>query len=92
MLRIFHLLTVLIINAITVYGMSVIISFPKTTPDDVIQDTKSHIEKNGGVVDHDLQIINGFSTTASNTIIEQILDLKKEWAPEMELDSTVTIS
>ncbi|EPQ64439.1 hypothetical protein BGT96224_3472 [Blumeria graminis f. sp. tritici 96224] len=57
MLRILRLLTVLTFNALTVYGMSVIISFPKTTPNDVVQDTKSHIEKNGGVVGHDLRNI-----------------------------------
>ncbi|KAJ5984380.1 hypothetical protein N7481_006479 [Penicillium waksmanii] len=63
---------------------SVIITFPKGTPSNVIDEAK------GGVITHEYHLINGFAAEAPVTCLETISAQSSEYNPTIEEDQIVS--
>ncbi|KAA8620355.1 hypothetical protein PtrV1_07449 [Pyrenophora tritici-repentis] len=65
---------------------SVIISWPKGTPNEIVQQGKDAIKKAGGVITHEYNIIQGFAATAPSTALEMVTALSDVYKCEIEED------
>ncbi|KAJ5414431.1 hypothetical protein N7509_001058 [Penicillium cosmopolitanum] len=69
---------------------SVIITFPKGTPSNVIDEAKSSIVDSGGVITHEYHLINGFAAEAPVNCLETISAQSSQYNPTIEEDQIVS--
>ncbi|CAA9963695.1 hypothetical protein P3342_009975 [Pyrenophora teres f. teres] len=69
---------------------SVIISWPKGTPNKIVQQGKEAIIKAGGIVTHEYNIIQAIAATAPSTALEMVSALSDVYKCEIEEDGIVT--
>ncbi|KAI2615082.1 hypothetical protein GGR54DRAFT_308136 [Hypoxylon sp. NC1633] len=71
---------------------SIIVSFPSETTDDIVNRAKDDIEKAGGIITHEYQLIKGFAAKAPQKIIEAVSAWSAEFNVVIEEDQVVQIS
>ncbi|KAL4912463.1 hypothetical protein BDW62DRAFT_194558 [Aspergillus aurantiobrunneus] len=72
---------------------SILVTYPKDTPDSVINSAKDSIKEAGGVITHEYSlVIKGFAATAPEEAIQQISTQNAAYRPTIEQDQTVSIS
>ncbi|KAL4786701.1 hypothetical protein BJX76DRAFT_320517 [Aspergillus varians] len=72
---------------------SILVTYPKDTPDSVIDSAKDSIREAGGFITHEYSVlIKGFSATAPEEAIQQISTQSTAYKPTIEQDQTVSIS
>ncbi|KAI0182086.1 hypothetical protein GGR52DRAFT_67091 [Hypoxylon sp. FL1284] len=71
---------------------SVIVSFPTTATDDVVNRAKDDIRKAGGMITHEYQLIKGFAAKAPQKIIESVSAWSSEFHAVIEEDQMVEVS
>ncbi|KAI8943793.1 hypothetical protein NX059_001767 [Plenodomus lindquistii] len=69
---------------------SVIISWPKDTPDKIIEEAKEAIRKAKGQITHEYNIIKGFAANAPSSALEFVSALSDVYKCEIEEDGVVT--
>ncbi|KAL4767352.1 hypothetical protein BDW60DRAFT_200304 [Aspergillus nidulans var. acristatus] len=76
-----------------VLANSILVTYPKDTPDSVIESAKDSVRRNGGVITHEYSVvIKGFAATAPEEAIQQISTQSTAYKPTIEQDQTVSIS
>ncbi|KKK13900.1 hypothetical protein P175DRAFT_0532284 [Aspergillus ochraceoroseus IBT 24754] len=76
-----------------VIANSILVTYPKNTPDSVIEEAKESIRKAGGVITHEYSlVIKGFSANAPDAAIQQISTQSGMYKPIIEQDLPVSIS
>ncbi|KAL4868220.1 hypothetical protein BDV12DRAFT_169958 [Aspergillus spectabilis] len=72
---------------------SILVTYPKNTPDSVIDDAKDSFRKAGGVITHEYSlVIKGFAATGPEEAIQQISTKSAAYQPTIEQDQPVSIS
>ncbi|KAI1381179.1 hypothetical protein F4677DRAFT_119038 [Hypoxylon crocopeplum] len=71
---------------------SIIVSFPSDTTDDIVNRAKDDIQKAGGLITHEYQLIKGFAAKAPQKIIETVSAWGAEFHAVIEEDQVVEIS
>ncbi|OJJ06383.1 hypothetical protein ASPVEDRAFT_45780 [Aspergillus versicolor CBS 583.65] len=72
---------------------SILVTYPKNTPDSVIDSAKDSVRKAGGTITHEYTlVIKGFSADAPEAAIQQISTESTEYKPNIEQDQPVSIS
>jgi len=69
---------------------SVIISWPKDTPDEIVEQAKEAIRNAKGVITHEYNIIKGFAAVGPATVFEMVSTLSDTYKCEIEEDGIVT--
>ncbi|KAB2105060.1 hypothetical protein AG0111_0g7062 [Alternaria gaisen] len=69
---------------------SVIISWPKDTPDEIVEQSKEAIRQAKGVITHEYNIIKGFAAQAPASALEMVSTLSDVYKCEIEEDGIVT--
>jgi len=70
----------------------VIVSYPKNTPQHVIDAAKKAVEDAGGIIIHEYNLIAGFAAKAPTKIFETIQAMGAEDNVLIEEDTTVSIN
>ncbi|CAG7994811.1 unnamed protein product [Penicillium salamii] len=68
---------------------SVVITFPKGTPDSVISEAKHSLVASGGVITHEYTLINGFAAEAPASALQSLSTQDAKYHPEIEEDKVV---
>ncbi|KAL5338786.1 hypothetical protein BJX70DRAFT_365652 [Aspergillus crustosus] len=72
---------------------SILVTYPKNTPNSVIENAKDSFRKAGGVVTHEYSlVIKGFAATGPEEAIQQISTKSTAYQPTIEQDQPVSIS
>ncbi|KAJ0423840.1 hypothetical protein BJY00DRAFT_277526 [Aspergillus carlsbadensis] len=72
---------------------SVLVTYPKNTPDSVIDEAKDSIRKAGGIITHEYSlVIKGFAADAPEEAIQQVSTQSSLYKPTIEQDQPVSIS
>ncbi|KAL4928251.1 uncharacterized protein BDV17DRAFT_264550 [Aspergillus undulatus] len=73
---------------------SVLVTYPKGTPDDVIDAAKEDVKKDGGTITHEYNLVlHGFSANIqSEETIQRISTQSSQYPPTVEEDQPVSIS
>ncbi|KAL2809537.1 hypothetical protein BJX63DRAFT_435101 [Aspergillus granulosus] len=72
---------------------SVLITYPKDTPDSVINEAKDSIRKAGGTITHEYRlVIKGFAADAPEAAIQEVSTQSTLYKPTIEQDQPVSIS
>ncbi|KAI0202566.1 hypothetical protein F4808DRAFT_420583, partial [Astrocystis sublimbata] len=71
---------------------AIIMSFPQSTPDDVISRAMDDIRKAGGTITHEYKLLKGFAAKAPQKIIETVTAWSTEYKATIEEDQIVEIS
>ncbi|KAI0414923.1 hypothetical protein EKO27_g11221 [Xylaria grammica] len=71
---------------------AIIMSFPKGTPDDVVNRAMDDIRKAGGTITHEYKLLKGFAAKAPQKIIETVTTWSSEYHAVIEEDQVVQIS
>ncbi|KAJ5156497.1 hypothetical protein N7492_009300 [Penicillium capsulatum] len=71
---------------------SVIVTYPKDTPDDVVDRAKELVRSQGGVIVHDYNVLfKGFAAETPETAIQTLSTESTDYKPTIEEDSSVGI-
>ncbi|KAJ5319392.1 hypothetical protein MYU51_017489 [Penicillium brevicompactum] len=68
---------------------SVVVTFPKGTPDSVITQAKHSLVASGGVITHEYSLINGFAAEAPDSALHTLSTQDTKYQPEIEEDKIV---
>ncbi|MCJ1374914.1 hypothetical protein MMC20_006147 [Loxospora ochrophaea] len=68
----------------------VVITYPKTTPQSVLDTAKAAITAAGGVITHEFQLLRGFAAKASVETLDTLHTISKQYSPTIEEDQVVT--
>ncbi|KAL1955618.1 hypothetical protein VTO42DRAFT_8351 [Malbranchea cinnamomea] len=71
---------------------SVVITYPKETPDSVVQKAKQAILDAGGKITHEYNLIKGFAADVPEEAVNSISALDATYAPNVEEDKVYTIN
>ncbi|TID20164.1 Proteinase inhibitor [Venturia nashicola] len=73
---------------------SVIVTFPKGTPDNVVTQAREAVIAAGGVITHDYDknFIQGFAATASAKAFDTVNALSSAYNPTIEEDQIISIA
>ncbi|KAL4875566.1 hypothetical protein BJY04DRAFT_201663 [Aspergillus karnatakaensis] len=72
---------------------SILVTYPKDTPDSVITEAKDSFKKAGGVITHEYSlVIKGFAANGPEEAIQQISTKSTAYQPTIEQDQPVSIS
>ncbi|KAI0101913.1 hypothetical protein GGR51DRAFT_307293 [Nemania sp. FL0031] len=71
---------------------AIIMSFPQSTPDDVVGRAMDEIRKAGGTITHEYKLIKGFAAKAPQKIVESVTAWSTEYHATIEEDQIVEIS
>ncbi|KAL4900038.1 hypothetical protein BDW74DRAFT_162584 [Aspergillus multicolor] len=72
---------------------SFLVTYPKDTPDAVVDSAKASVRKAGGVITHEYSlVIKGFAATGPEEAVQQISTQSTAYKPTIEEDQTVSIS
>ncbi|PYH92018.1 hypothetical protein BO71DRAFT_296251, partial [Aspergillus ellipticus CBS 707.79] len=69
---------------------SILVTFPKGTPDSVVDNAKKSIVDAGGQITHEYTLIKGFSANAPKAAIQQISTESAAYSPHIEEDMDVS--
>ncbi|CAP80161.1 hypothetical protein N7519_007611 [Penicillium mononematosum] len=69
---------------------SVIITFPKGTPDSVVDQAKACLVASGGVITHEYNLINGFAAEAPVNALQTLSTQDTQYKPNIEEDKVVS--
>ncbi|OQD80552.1 hypothetical protein PENANT_c034G04763 [Penicillium antarcticum] len=69
---------------------SVIVTFPKGTPDSVVTRAKDSLVASGGVITHEYHLINGFAAEAPVNALQSLTTQDTRYKPDIEEDKIVT--
>ncbi|KAL2863580.1 uncharacterized protein BJX67DRAFT_384581 [Aspergillus lucknowensis] len=76
-----------------VLANSVLVTYPKNTPDSVINSAKESIRQAGGTITHEYSlVIKGFAADAPEAALQQISTQSALYKPTIEQDQPVSIS
>ncbi|KAI9923696.1 hypothetical protein AWENTII_011230 [Aspergillus wentii] len=70
-------------------GKSIIVTYPKDTPQDVYENEKKSFEKAGGHITHEYQLFKGFSADAPADAI-RVFSTQTKYKPCIEEEQVVT--
>lgn len=72
---------------------SIIVSYPKGTPDWVVDQAKQAIISAGGIITHEYNLIKGFAAKAPETVMAEISSMSADggYKANVEEDQVVTI-
>lgn len=72
---------------------SILVTFPASTPDHIVDDMKRVVEDAGGFVTHTYKLIKGFAATTPAKGLELLntFNTPPEYKPTVEEDQVVTI-
>ncbi|KAK1145473.1 hypothetical protein N8T08_004348 [Aspergillus melleus] len=85
------LLSTIILGCLPVaLAKSIVVTFPKDTPDSVVKDARQAIIDAHGEITHDYQLIKGFAATAPDEAIQQLSTKSSEYHPTIEDDTIVS--
>ncbi|KAI0993291.1 hypothetical protein K3495_g14893 [Podosphaera aphanis] len=70
---------------------AVIVSYPLEAPQEVVEKAKSDIQKAGGIITNQYDIIRGFAAIASSQMLENIKANNKIWEAAIEDVQNVSI-
>ncbi|KAF2085794.1 hypothetical protein K490DRAFT_67391 [Saccharata proteae CBS 121410] len=68
---------------------SVLISYPKDTPDHIVNQAKDAIVNAGGMITHEYKLIKGFAATAPAKVLESVQVWGAEYNALIEEDMEV---
>ncbi|KAF1810306.1 hypothetical protein P152DRAFT_401695 [Eremomyces bilateralis CBS 781.70] len=68
---------------------SVVISYPESTPDHVLQQAKDAIQAAGGIITHEYNLIKGFAARVPVKVLESIQTWGAEYNALIEEDQVV---
>ncbi|QDS76832.1 hypothetical protein FKW77_003020 [Venturia effusa] len=71
---------------------SVIISFPNSTPDNIVAQAKDAVIAAGGVITHEYNLFKGFACTASAKVFDTVHELTSAYQPTIEEDQIITVA
>ncbi|KAF2417681.1 hypothetical protein EJ08DRAFT_654464 [Tothia fuscella] len=71
---------------------SVIISFPKDTPLNILEQAKEAVRAAGGFITHEYTIIKAFACTGPAKAFETVHELTSAYNPNIEDDQVVSIA
>ncbi|PWY65329.1 hypothetical protein BO70DRAFT_401130 [Aspergillus heteromorphus CBS 117.55] len=69
---------------------SILVTFPKGTPDSVVDRAKKSVVDSGGMITHEYTLIKGFSANAPEAAVQQISTESAAYSPHIEEDLTVS--
>ncbi|KAJ6001803.1 hypothetical protein N7522_007030 [Penicillium canescens] len=69
---------------------SVIVTFPKGTPDSVVTQAKDSLVASGGIITHEYHLINGFAAEAPVNALQTLATQDTRYKPDIEEDKVVT--
>ncbi|OAA57935.1 Proteinase inhibitor, propeptide [Niveomyces insectorum RCEF 264] len=69
----------------------VIITYPTSTPDWVVNQAKDAIVQAGGVITHEYHLIKGFAATAGEKVIETVQAMGSKYQALVEEDRVVSV-
>ncbi|KAJ5836177.1 hypothetical protein N7447_002203 [Penicillium robsamsonii] len=69
---------------------SVVITFPKGTPDSVVSQAKASLVASGGVITHEYYLINGFAAEAPVSALQTLSTQDTQYKPDIEEDKVVS--
>ncbi|KAL3477999.1 hypothetical protein BJX99DRAFT_225280 [Aspergillus californicus] len=89
-----------LLSAVIAFGLlplalanSILVTYPKDTPDSVIESAKKSITEAGGTITHEYSlVIKGFAANAPQEAIQQISTESAMYQPTIEQDQPVSIS
>ncbi|KAI4736367.1 hypothetical protein E4T50_13134 [Aureobasidium sp. EXF-12298] len=71
----------------------VIVSYPKDTPDSVIEHAMSVIKEAGGIITHEYKtLIKGFAATAPSKVVNSVKALGEKYQAIVEDDQVVSVA
>ncbi|KAJ5145670.1 uncharacterized protein N7515_000234 [Penicillium bovifimosum] len=68
---------------------SVVVTFPKGTPDSVVIQAKESLVASGGVITHEYHLINGFAADAPVSALNTLSTQDVKYSPTIEEDKIV---
>ncbi|KAK4986170.1 hypothetical protein LTR66_007947 [Elasticomyces elasticus] len=68
---------------------AVIVSYPKDTPDSVVDRAKTAIKEAGGAITHEYKLIKGFAANAPASILESVSAWGAQYNAVIEEDQLV---
>ncbi|KAH6670053.1 hypothetical protein B0J14DRAFT_486237 [Halenospora varia] len=71
---------------------SVIVSYPDSTPDSIVDQAMDAIKQAGGVITHEYKLIKGFAAKAPAKVLEQVQTWGNDYQAVIEEDQMVTTS
>jgi len=71
---------------------SVIISYPKDTPQNIVDQARDAIVAAGGIITHEYKLIKGFACTASAKAFDTVNELTASFQPTIEEDQVISIN
>ncbi|KAJ5164735.1 uncharacterized protein N7500_006565 [Penicillium coprophilum] len=69
---------------------SVVVTFPKGTPDSVVSQAKASLVASGGVITHEYHLINGFAAEAPVNALQSLSTQDTRYSPNIEEDKVVS--
>ncbi|KAK3314914.1 hypothetical protein B0H66DRAFT_605831 [Apodospora peruviana] len=69
---------------------SVIITYPESTPDSVLDAAKKAIEDGGGIITHEYHLIKGFAAKLGEKVLDEVSALGKTYNAVIEEDQIVS--
>ncbi|KAI5203750.1 hypothetical protein E4T42_00525 [Aureobasidium subglaciale] len=70
----------------------VIVSYPKDTPDSVVEHAMAAIKEAGGIITHEYKIIKGFAATAPTKVLQSVKALGEKYNAIVEDDQVVSVA
>ncbi|KAL1306547.1 hypothetical protein AAFC00_005237 [Neodothiora populina] len=70
----------------------VIVSYPKGTPDSVIEKAKHAIKEAGGIITHEYNLIKAFAASAPAKVLDTVQTMGAEYNAVVEEDQMVSIN
>ncbi|KKZ59180.1 hypothetical protein EMCG_05427 [[Emmonsia] crescens] len=70
---------------------AVMVTYPKDTPNSVIEQAMQAVKDAGGTITHKFELIKGFAATAPAAVLEAVSALSEAFRPWIEEDQIVTI-
>ncbi|KAH8657021.1 hypothetical protein BGZ60DRAFT_472438 [Tricladium varicosporioides] len=71
---------------------SVIVSYPDSTPDSIVDQAMDAIKEAGGLITHEYKLIKGFAAKAPAKVLEQVQTWGNDYQAVIEEDQMVTTS
>ncbi|KAE9983752.1 hypothetical protein EG328_009552 [Venturia inaequalis] len=72
---------------------SVMVIFPKGTPDNIVTQARDAVIAAGGVITHDYEnLLQGFAATASAKAFDTVHELTSAYNPSIEEDQIISVA
>jgi len=68
----------------------VLVTFPKTTPESIVEDAMNKVKDAGGIISHEFTLIKGFVASTEAEILDEIRTLSTEFPAKIEEDTKMS--